>query len=102
MANVFDRNTAKSVGSQGVKFYATPAGAKMVMLGFNLCNIQTSEVKATIKVNDVHMLKDTPIPAGSALSPLDGKIVLRAGDFIEVSCDTADGLDVVMSIMEQT
>jgi hypothetical protein len=47
-------------------------------------------------------VKAAPIPAGSALSVLDGKIVLEAGDVVEVTSDTASSADVILSVLEQT
>jgi hypothetical protein len=44
--------------------------------------------------------EDTPIPSGTALSFIDGKVVLQVGDIIKVKSDTASSLDVHLSVME--
>ena len=41
-----------------------------------------------------------PIPANSALSPLDGKIVMKAGQVLTVTSDTASSSDVAVSVLE--
>ena len=49
-----------------------------------------------------HIIKDVPIPSGSTLSVLDGKIILNVGDIIKIDCSVADKLSATMSYMEQT
>ena len=49
-----------------------------------------------------YVVKDAPIPAGSALSVLDGKIILEAADTVVVTSDTASSADVILSVLEQT
>jgi hypothetical protein len=41
------------------------------------------------------------LPAGSALSLLDGKIVLEAGNVVTVTSDADATVDVIISFMEQ-
>jgi len=48
------------------------------------------------------LVKGAPIPANSALSLLDGKIILEAGDTVVVTSDTAASADVILSVLEQT
>ncbi len=69
-----------------------------------------TEEKVTIKwfwvaadgTNDIHLVKDAPIPAGSALQILDGgsKIVVQSGDALKVISDTASSLDVWVSAVD--
>ena len=46
--------------------------------------------------------KDLPIPSGSALDVLAGKVVLQTGDTIVVQSDTLASVNISMSIMEIT
>ena len=49
------------------------------------------------------LLKDAPLPVGSSLEILSGnKVVLEAGDKIQIDCSVADKTSVTMSIMEIT
>ena len=59
---------------------------------------QTSQTQNTT----AHLVKDVPIPVGSSLSVLDGKINLNVGDIIKVDCSVADKVSVIMSYMEIT
>jgi hypothetical protein len=50
----------------------------------------------------VYVVKDTPIPAGAALSVLDGKIVIKTTQTVIVTSDTASSADVLLSVLEQS
>jgi hypothetical protein len=53
-------------------------------------------------VAGVYLIKAAPIPTGSALSVLDGKVILETTDTIVVTSDTASSADVIASVLEQT
>ena len=59
------------------------------------CNINCTE-------NDIHLIKDAPIPSGSALQVLDGgaKFVMQSGDALKIVSDTASSLDVYVSAVD--
>jgi hypothetical protein len=48
------------------------------------------------------LVKGAPIPANSALSVLDGKVILETTDTVVVTSDTASSADVILSVLEQT
>jgi hypothetical protein len=52
--------------------------------------------------NDIHIVKDAPIPAGSSLQVLDGgaKIVMESGDALKVKSNTASSADVWVSVVD--
>jgi hypothetical protein len=57
------------------------------------------EVVLNDGTSDINILgSDTTIPAGSALSFIDGKVVLEAGDSLKIKSDAT--IDVVVSVME--
>jgi|TARA_B110000908_G_scaffold2214_1_gene2890 hypothetical protein len=72
------------------------------MIGCNLANRTASQIKVDVQVAGVYLAKDIPIPAGSALSVLDGKIILETTDTVVVTSDTASSCDVIVSVLEQT
>jgi hypothetical protein len=55
-----------------------------------------------VQVAGVYLVKGAPVPAGSALSVLDGKIILETTDTVVVTSDTASSCDVIVSVLEQT
>ena len=67
---------------------------------------QTWKKKEIILVNDgsndIHIVKDAPIPAGSSLQVLDGgaKIVMVSGDALKVKSNTASSADVWVSVVD--
>tara|TARA_R110000822_G_scaffold137983_2_gene275473 strand:- start:362 stop:580 length:219 start_codon:yes stop_codon:yes gene_type:complete len=72
------------------------------MIGCNLANRTASSITVDVQAAGVYIIKDAPIPAGSALSVLDGKIILETTDTVIVTSSTASSCDVLVSVLEQT
>ena len=102
MANTFKNYTSASVGTGATTVYTVPSATTSVMIGCNLANRTASQIKVDVQVAGVYLAKDVPIPAGSALSVLDGKIILETTDTVVVTSDTASSCDVIVSVLEQT
>jgi hypothetical protein len=102
MANTFKNYTSASVGTSAATVYTVPASTTSVMIGCNLANISSSQVAVDVQAAGVYLAKGIPIPAGSALSVLDGKIILETTDTVIVTSDTASSCDVIVSVLEQT
>lgn len=102
MANTFKNYTSASVGTGATTTYTVPSSTTSVMIGCNLANRTASQIKVDVQVAGVYLAKDIPIPAGSALSVLDGKIILETTDTVVVTSDTASSCDVIVSVLEQT
>ena len=106
--NTFKRKTKNGIGSTLTTVYTVPSTATAVVIGGVVANTDTSStVYTTILVNDgtneINLTgTDTPIPAGTALSFIDGKVVLEAGDVVKAKGSVANTLDVILSIMEIT
>ena len=56
-----------------------------------IANVATSQINVEVLYindgsNDIHLVKDAPIPVGSSLQVLDGgaKIVMQSGDALKV------------------
>jgi hypothetical protein len=102
MANTFKNYTSASVGTSAATVYTVPASTTSVMIGCNLANTSASQVAVDVQAAGVYLAKGVPIPAGSALSVLDGKIILETTDTVVVTSDTASSCDVIVSVLEQT
>jgi len=102
MANTFKNYTSASVGTSAATTYTVPAATTSVMIGCNLSNTSASQVTVDVQVAGIYLVKGAPIPAGSALSVLDGKIILETTDTVVVTSDTASSCDVIVSVLEQT
>lgn len=102
MANTFKNYTSASVGTSPVTTYTVPASTTAVMIGCSVSNTTASQIAVDVQVAGVYLVKGAPIPANSALSVLDGKIILEAADTVVVTSDTASSADVIVSALEQS
>jgi hypothetical protein len=102
MANTFKNYTGSAVGTSPSTIYTVPAATTSVTIGLNIANVSSGIIAVDVQAAGVYVVKDAPIPAGSALSVLDGKIILEAADTVVVTSDTASSADVILSVLEQT
>ena len=102
MANTFKNYTSSSVGTSPVTTYTVPASTTAVMIGCSVSNTTASQIAVDVQVAGVYLVKGAPIPANSALSVLDGKIILETTDTVVVTSDTATSADVIVSVLEQS
>ena len=102
MANTFKNYTKASIGTTAQSVYTVPSSTTSVMIGLNLSNTATTQVTADVLLNGTYIVKNVPIPSGSSLDALGGKIILETGDNVVVESDTSNSLDVILSVLEQT
>lgn len=100
MANTFLSATSANIGTTEAIIYTVPAATTTVVIGFLVANKASSMVNVTLATGSITLGKDLPIPSGSSLSALDGKLVLGAGDTVTVQSDTAASVDAILSVME--
>ena len=111
MANNFKLKT--KLGTGGIAagavqdVYTVPGGTTSIIIGLTIANLTSNSVTVDVAIdrvsaNDVSIGLNLPIPAGSSLDALAGKVVLETTDKITVACDTADGIDTTLSVMEIT
>ena len=76
------------------------------IVGINLANIVTSSVNVDVYIKnsstDYYLIKNAPIPSGSALQLLDGgaKFVVQSGDRLYIKSDTASSIDAIVSAVD--
>ena len=120
MANDFKRFAKPSVGtSTGASadaVYTVPAGSgssalESIIIGITLANKTTTGVTASVFLdnedgsNDVFIVKDATVPAGSSLEVMAGnKIVVQNdgsnADVVRVSCSAGSSLDALITVLE--
>ena len=116
MANTFKVVTKAGVTSADVIYTAGGSVISTIILGLILGNTTTSQVTATVTLSsdtssraganneanqNVELVTNAPIPAGSSLELLAGnKVVLETTDTLSVTASGAT--DVALSIMEIT
>ena len=102
MANTFKNYTGASIGTSPSTVYTVPASTTSVIIGLNLANRTTSSVTVDVQLGSTYIVKAAPVPSGSALSVLDGKIIAETTETIVVTSDTASSIDAIVSVLEQT
>jgi len=103
MANTFLNYTASLTDDTETTVYTVGASTTGIILGCNVANTTTSSLTISVKVASKFVVKDAPVPAGSALSVLDGKLIAETTDTVTVqSSDASGNVDVIVSVMEQT
>ena len=116
MANDFKRFCVPNVGTSNTDLYTVPAGAgssalETIVIGITMANKSTSGITASIFIdnedgsNDVFIVKDASIPAGTSLEVMSGnKLVLQNdgsnADNLEGICSASNSLDVTVSVLE--
>ena len=116
MANTFKIKTnAAMPASAGtpLTLYTVPSSTTCVVIGLILCNVHTTSVTASVKIEsntsdtetneNVTVAKDVSIPAGSSLELLTGgKVVLQATDILKIDCSVTAKIAAPLSILEIT
>lgn len=106
--NTFRSRVSAAVGTTFTSVYTVPANTASIIIGMNLACVATSSIVADVIIDkasgaDANLIKNIPIPTGSSFEVLSGqKIVLEVGDQVRVRCDTAGGMDVLLSFLEIT
>lgn len=103
------KNAIKAgIGNSFQAVYTAPVGKDSYTIELDVSNNGNTGVQITARIHDLsagvtaNIVKGAPVPIGSALQVIDGqKIVLEAGDYIELKCDTAgETVDAIMSLVE--
>jgi len=120
MANTFRNFSQPNISTANTAIYKADvtSHSATIILGFVLANKSSNSIKATVYLDtataqsqstgsptnaNTTLFTDVPIPSGSSLEVFQGqKLVLNTDDILTVKSDTANSLDSVLSIMEQT
>lgn len=110
MANAFKTKTfdgSSTNANTDMTIYTCPASTETTIIGMTIANIATSQITVDVKLvnndgDNVFLIKDAPIPVGSAFVPIGGeqKIVMEASDILRVQSDTANSADTTLSVLE--
>jgi hypothetical protein len=104
MAQDFTRYKARLTGVSAATLFT--ANSNDTIVGISVANVTGSAVNASVFINDgtndFYLIKNAPIPSGSALQVLDGgaKVVVQSGDILKVVSDTASSLDTWVSTVD--
>jgi len=104
MAQNFRRYTSNNVGTSAATIFT--ANSYDTIVGLSVSNVATSQIVISVYINDgsndIYLVKDAPVPVGSALQVLDGgaKVVVQSSDALKVISDTASSADVWVSAVD--
>ena len=109
MAETF-KNFKLALGTDSATAYTCPAATTAIVLLLQVSNIAgTNEADATVTWTDASdsdastaLVSAVPVPAGSALGVLSGKLVLEAGDAIAGLASAASDLVLTGSVVEMS
>jgi hypothetical protein len=103
MANTFKNYTGSCTNTSATTIYTVPASTTGVIIGCNIANTGVASILVDVQVAGKYVVKDAPVPVGSALSVLDGKLIAETTDTVVVTSDASGGdCDVIVSVLEQS
>ena len=108
MANSFKNYFLKNANTTSQNVFVAGAGVSATVIGMTIGNTTAAPITANISVTSATvaytMLLNATIATGGALVPVGGdqKLVLEAGDYIQVQTSAANSADVIVSVLEIT
>ena len=108
MANSFKNYFLKNANTTSQNVYVAGAGVSATVIGMTIGNTTSAPISANITVTSATvaytMLLNATIATGGALVPVGGdqKLVLEAGDYVQVQTSAANSADVIVSVLEIT
>ena len=103
MANNFWQADA-SLANNTLTTVVSTTSNKQIVIGLLISNTGTSSINVDAVLNDGsndrYIVKSAPVPVGSSLECVQGKIVIPSGGAIKVKSDNASGnADVIVSLL---
>jgi|TARA_B100001939_G_scaffold344112_1_gene357953 hypothetical protein len=109
MATIFRNAVITKVGETPIDVFTVAPNRKNIVLGISLANVKDSTVLGSVHIRDegsvtAFYVKDAPIPPNGTLRAMNGgeKLILDSGHTLQVSCSFTDGVDAIVSFVEQT
>ena len=111
MANSFKTYASRNIGTtlQSVGGHFVASSITETIIGLTAANRTAGAINVDIihednANNQTYIIKNAPVPSGSALTPIGGdqKLVITHNEAIRVRSNTANSLDTIMSVLEQT
>jgi len=104
MANNFNSINARLTNAT-LTTVKTTTSNKQVMIGCLVSNTGGSAILIDVVLNDGtndrYLIKEAPVPVGSSLEVISGKVIIPNGGAVKVKSDNASGTaDVIISTLE--
>jgi len=84
------------------------ASATIILLSVLVSNKSGTSVNVDVYLvtntgDDVYLIRNAPVPAGSSLELISGsKVIMESSDVLRARADVATSLDISVSYLEQT
>ena len=103
MANNFSQADA-TLADNNLTTVVSATSNKQIVIGLLISNTGTSSINVDAVLNDGsndrYIVKGAPLPVGSSLECVQGKIVIPSGGSIKAKSDNASGTaDVIVSLL---
>ena len=102
MPNTLTNYTSANIGTSPATLYTVPASTTGTIVGLQVANTTASQITVDVQVAGVYLVKGAPVAANSALSLLDGKLVVKTTETVVITSDTATSVDAILSVLEQS
>jgi hypothetical protein len=108
MPNNFKSNLSSSIGTTLSNVYVCQAATQTTVIGMSLANRTVNDITANVILfqgaTSCFLTFLSQIPSGQTLIPIGGdqKLVLEAGEYLQVQSSAASSLDVIVSTLEIT
>ena len=112
MANTFKSDVKANVVTDALSASTTvlvtaSGSSTLVLLSILLSNKVASSTDVDVfletAVDDVFLIKNAPVPAGSSLEIISGsKIIMEANDILRIRAGVASKIDATVSYLDQT
>ena len=112
MANTFKSDVKANVVTDALSASTTvlvtaSGSSTLVLLSILLSNKDASSTDVDVFLetagDDVFLIKNAPVPAGSSLEIISGsKIIMEANDKLKIRAGTASAIDATVSYLDQT
>ena len=106
MANNFKNYFLKNATTTAANAYVGLAATQATIIGMTIGNTTASPITCNVTVvssgTTYFMLQNAVISNGGALVPIGGdqKLVMEAGDYMQVQTSTVNSADVIVSVLE--
>ena len=106
MANTFQRVIYDGTTSY-VTAYTCPGSTVAIVIGFNAANMHASngswfsvKTVTTGGGSEAIMAHQINVPINDSFNPIQGKLVVEAGDYIQLRAENASSIEATISILE--
>ena len=99
MSANFIRRACKA-SQAGEICYTTPASKTGLVIGLLAANITDQVATVDVAINSDYVIRSAPIPVGSTLAILDGKLAIEANEILKVTSSEDNAIQLTATILE--